>query len=81
MAVQRLVSICKEHYPDLQIYIWSGYTFEELKKRAKTEPLIYNILQYCDVLIDGQYQKDLRDTTLPLRGSANQKIINLRKEL
>ena len=32
-----------------------------------------------DYLIDGRYEQDKRDTTLPLRGSSNQRIINMEK--
>ena len=39
---------------------------------------IVEILKKCDILIDGKYEKSLRDVTLPLRGSVNQNIINLR---
>lgn len=65
-------------YPDIKIYIWSGYTFDELITRK--DQRIIEILKRANVLIDGKYQKDLRDITLELRGSSNQNIINLDKE-
>ena len=65
-------------YPDIKIYIWSGYTFAELLKRK--DKRINQILQQANYLIDGRYREDLRDTTLPLRGSSNQQIIELDKE-
>ena len=37
------------------------------------------ILNNIDVLIDGKYIEDQRDITLPLRGSSNQKIINIKE--
>jgi anaerobic ribonucleoside-triphosphate reductase activating protein len=37
------------------------------------------ILELTDVLIDGPYIEDLRDVTLEMRGSSNQRIINLNK--
>ena len=40
---------------------------------------ITNILNNIDVLIDGPYIDELRDITLPLRGSSNQRIIQLKK--
>lgn len=66
----------RKAYPDIRIYIWSGYTIQELLKNNNKR--IVEILKKCDILIDGKYEKSLRDVTLPLRGSANQNIINLR---
>ncbi len=62
-------------YPNIKIYIWSGYTLEELI--LKKDDRIFNIFRLCDFLIDGKYKEELRDVTLPLRGSSNQEIINL----
>lgn len=59
-------------YPDIQIFVWTGYTLEELKNR--NNKYVNNILSNIDVLIDGPYVKELRDITLELRGSSNQKI-------
>lgn len=62
-------------YPHIKIYIWSGYTLEELIE--KKDDRIIEILKRCNYLIDGRYEESLRDTTLPLRGSSNQNIIEL----
>ena len=70
-SVDKLISECKKVYPDLVVYIWSGYTFAELKTRWEDEPLIYHILHECNTLIDGRYEQEKRDTTLYLRGSSN----------
>ena len=75
--VAALISYIKQLYPDTIIYIWTGYTYEELLD--KHEPLLMHILELTDVLIDGRYEQDKRDTTLPLRGSSNQRIINLKE--
>lgn len=77
IAVQTLIDWCKNAYPDLIIYIWTGYTLEELE--ARDLDIIRHILNVADVLIDGRYEQDKRDTTLPLRGSSNQRIINLKE--
>ena len=67
----------RKAYPDIRIYIWSGYTLKELLSN-NTNSRIKDILKKCDFLIDGKYEKSLRDITLPLRGSSNQNIINLK---
>ena len=57
----------------LDIYIWSGHTYEELIK----EDINKEILSYCDYLIDGRFMKDKQDFNLILRGSTNQRVIDL----
>lgn len=65
-------------YPNLPIYIWTGYTYEELTDLH--DNCIDLILSQADYLIDGRYIDKLRDTTLPMRGSSNQRIINLKEK-
>ena len=67
----------KAHFPDVKIYIWTGYYYKQLLEM--TDPKVELILGMVDVLIDGPYIEKLRDTTLQMRGSSNQSIINLKK--
>lgn len=60
-----------------KIYLWSGYTFEELMGRDDTREL----LQYVDVLVDGKFELAHRDITLKFRGSPNQRVIDVQKSL
>lgn len=73
--VLSIITAVRTAYPNIKIYIWSGYTFKELID--KQDPRIINILKQSNVLIDGPYEESLRDITLPLRGSSNQNIIIL----
>lgn len=73
-----IITAVRMAYPDIKIYIWSGYTFDELMIRK--DQRIIEILKRANTLIDGRFEKELRDTTLELRGSSNQNIINLDKE-
>ena len=73
--VLNVITAVRTAYPNIKIYIWSGYTFAELL--AKNNDKIINILKQANYLIDGKFIEDLKDTTLPLRGSSNQQIINL----
>ena len=66
----------KNHFPDTKVYLWTGYYYDELKK--KTDSKINLILEKIDVLIDGPYEDSLRDITLKMRGSSNQNIIELK---
>lgn len=74
---QLLVSTVREKYPDIEIYVWTGYTFEELMKRM-SNPHLKQILEQIDYLIDGPFIESERDITLAMRGSKNQNIINLK---
>ena len=71
--VLRLIGWCKLDFPDLKIYVWTGYTIEELEARDDDD--VRAVLRNITCLIEGRYEQDKRDTTLPLRGSSNQRII------
>ena len=67
----------KYDLPDTLVYVWTGYTFDELLKSDNI--YVKEILKYADFIIDGPYIESERDITLDMRGSRNQKIIDLRK--
>lgn len=71
--VNKIISKVRQEYPTIKIFIWTGYTIEELNKR--NDSIIQNILSNINVLIDGRYIDAERDITLPLRGSKNQRIL------
>lgn len=59
------------------IWIYTGYTFEEII----SNDTMYNIIKLSNVLIDGKYQEDLRNIELPWVGSSNQRVIDVQKTL
>lgn len=65
------------HAMGLDVWAYCGLTFEEIIQDK--EKLL--LLQQCDVLVDGPFMRDLRDITLPFRGSSNQRIIDVQKSL
>ncbi len=73
--VKNLIGWCKLYYPELKVYVWTGYTLEELE--ARDDAAVNTVLYMINYLIDGRYEQDKRDTTLLLRGSSNQRIINM----
>ena len=74
---QMVIAHIKSKYPDIKIYLWTGYTYEELIERDK--PKTNWILNNIDYLIDGPFILAERDITLPMRGSRNQRILNMRE--
>ena len=71
-----VIQAVKKELPDVNIYIWTGYLYEDLKK--STDTTLKNILQLTDVLIDGPYIESQRDISEFMKGSRNQRIIHLK---
>ena len=61
----------------LNIMVYTGYTYEELLKLAETRPAVGKLLELTDYLVDGRFILAERDLTLPFRGSANQRILDM----
>ena len=75
-GVLSLIEMVKRDFPDIKVYVWTGYLFEELINRYPN--LNFNCI---DVLIDGKFEKELKDLSLLLRGSKNQRVIDVNKSL
>ena len=70
----RLAKAFKEKYPDKNLWVWSGFKFDtDLKDKE--------VLNYVDVLVDGQYKDELHKPNLKWRGSENQRVIDVQKSL
>ena len=70
----KLAKSFKEKFPNKTLWVWSGFTFE---KYLKDKP----VLNYVDVLVDGQYVDELHNPTLKWKGSSNQRVIDVKKSL
>lgn len=69
-----LIQLCFDislEYPTKDIWLYTGYYKEDLKDKQ------IELLNYIDVLVDGPFEINKRDVTLPFRGSTNQRIIQL----
>ena len=64
--------IC-EKYPDKTIWLYTGGLWDEMRD--------HEIVNYLDVVVDGEYVKELRDPQLYWRGSSNQRVIDVKKTL
>ncbi len=67
----KLAKEFKEAFPDKDVWVWSGFRYEDLKDE--------DVFNYVDVLVDGQYVDELHDPTLKWRGSSNQRVIDIKK--
>ena len=61
------------------LMVYSGYTYEQLLELGRKRPAVLELLDLCDILVDGPYLEAERDLTLSFRGSANQRLIDLKK--
>ena len=75
--VLEIVKRVKMVFPNKDIWIYSGYVWEDIIK----DETLREILKYTDVLVDGAYIDELRDISLAFRGSSNQRIIDVPKSL
>ena len=67
----RLAKKFKENFPDKNLWMWTGFKYEDLKDEE--------VFKYVDVLVDGQYKDELHDPTLKWKGSSNQRVIDIKK--
>ena len=67
------------HAHDLNVWAYSGWTFEHLRDHGTPEQRA--LLEEVDVLIDGPFVLEQRSLALPWRGSRNQRVVNVRASL
>ena len=70
-----IANIFKNRYPLNQIWLWTGYRFEDLNQYQK------HSLRNVDVLIDGPFIEAEKDLTLAFRGSKNQRILDCQESI
>lgn len=84
-GLSQLIELCEyTHSLNKNVWIWSGYTWEELFLDTELTPIQIKrqeLIKNCDVLVDGRYIDEQRDLTLKWRGSKNQRVIDIQKSL
>ena len=78
-----LVKKVKKKFPNKNIWCYTGFDFEKdvVGKMAKDNETTRELLKYIDVIVDGKFEEDKRDLKLQFRGSAKQKIVDVKKAL
>ena len=64
----------KEKYPNKNIWVWTGFLYDKDLKNKE-------VLNYIDVLVDGQYKDELHNPKLRWCGSSNQRVIDVKKSI
>ena len=72
-VLKKFLTQFREVFPDKDIWIYSGDTYEEILKN----PAKASIIELCDVLVDGPFIECKKDPDIAFRGSTNQRIIDL----
>ena len=73
MEVRSLMAEIRERYPNKTIWLYTGYVWENI--------LHYPLMQYVDVVVDGEFQIDKKDVKLLWKGSSNQRVIDVQASL
>lgn len=73
--IAKFIVRLKAEVPDVSVWVYSGFEYEEI---CDDDDML-SLLLLCDVLVDGEFVLEQRDTTLPYRGSRNQRIIDVKK--
>lgn len=79
--ISSLVVEVKEKFPNKTIWLYTGYTWEELLEQVTSDNNLDTILKYIDVLLDGRFVLKLASLKIHYVGSSNQKIIDVPKSL
>lgn len=66
---------------NLNIFAYTGFLYEELLEKAKSDKDLDELLHLVDYLVDGPFILEQKDISLRYRGSKNQRIIDLKKSL
>lgn len=80
--VEACLEIAK-HAKEIGLNVWcyTGYTFEQLLKMSETKPSILELLSNIDMLVDGKFVLAEKSLDVKFRGSKNQRIIDVQKSL
>lgn len=68
-SLYEVIKLLKSRNPQLDIWVYTGYLYEEVKDLP--------VMELIDVLVDGPFVEELRDISLPFKGSSNQRLIDI----
>ena len=79
-TVLHLIQKIKKTFPDKTVWLYTGYVVEDIVNGTDENMHIRKeILNLCDVVVDGRYVAALRNINLPYCGSENQRVIDINK--
>ena len=72
-AITALAKEIREKFPEKTQWLYTGYEWNQIQNEA--------IIPYLDVVVDGRFEVEQKDTKLHWKGSANQKVIDVQDSL
>ena len=72
-TVGRLIAEIRDRFPQKTIWLYTGYEWKDIKNM--------DIVNYLDVLVDGEFEVEKKELDLHWKGSANQRVIDVKKSL
>ena len=82
MQVEALYELASYvHEKGMNVWVYTGYTFEELMILADKNEMFLKAFEQIDVLVDGKFVMDLKSFDVQFRGSSNQRILDVKKSL
>lgn len=79
---EALAEIAEEvHKLGMNVVTYTGYTFEELLQGKQQRPGWGALMQQTDYLVDGRFERDQRSIALKFKGSANQRVLDMKQSL
>ncbi|MEY8338827.1 anaerobic ribonucleoside-triphosphate reductase activating protein [Lachnospiraceae bacterium 62-35] len=69
----RLIEEIRKSFPGKTIWVYTGYLWEEIRD--------LDYIQKADIVVDGKFVEEQKDTKLHWKGSANQRVIDVKRTL
>ena len=76
-CVYDLASEIKEGFPEKTVWIYTGYTWEQIQSNR----LLMMVMEYADVLVDGKFEKEKAEVNYHWAGSTNQRVIDVQESI
>lgn len=85
-SILTLITRMKARFPEKDIWLYTGLNLTDNDflspfGNGKYGIQKHTVLNLCDVVVDGEYREELRDTTLAFRGSSNQRLIDVKQTI
>ena len=73
----------RKEFPEKDVWCWTGYDFDKdiLNKMYKENKITHELINYIDIIVDGQFEIENKLTNLIFRGSTNQRKIDVKESL
>jgi anaerobic ribonucleoside-triphosphate reductase activating protein len=75
--INNLIDIIKKEFPTKTIWLYTGYSFEEIMQDSELKEIVSKV----DVVVDGKFIIDKLDANYPWAGSTNQSVINVQESI